>query len=176
LCIEKYAIYVCSSLSSICLPSELVKLGNSGLVAANLRDISIAEGNCHFKVCGNFLFDFDCVSLKRYFGNAKELMIANNVETIGGGCFKGCEDLLHVIFESGSQVSCIESYAFCQCSLLSSICIPSSVEKLCKSCFYNCGSLSTLTFESNSKLSCLEKSALRDCSSHSSIYIPSSVD
>jgi hypothetical protein len=55
-------------------------------------------------------------------------------------------------FESPSKLSKLGESAFCGCSSLQSVCIPSSVEELPESCFRNCPKLSELTFEAGSKL------------------------
>jgi hypothetical protein len=102
--------------------------------------------------------------------------IPSSVEKLGSDCFSGCQSLSTVTFESGSNLSSIEDFAFNCCSSLSSICIPSSVETLGGYCFSGCQSLSTVTFDSGSKLSCIEDFAFHCCSSLSSICIPSSVE
>jgi hypothetical protein len=152
------------------------QLGLGGLAAPNLREIFIEEGNRKFKVNGNFIVDFEGVSIIWYFGQLCEVVIWGSIQQLSGGCFACSCIVSSVIFECGSQLSCIERYAFYKCSSLSSICIPSSVEKICEGCFSECNSLSTITFESDSKLSCIERYAFYKCSSLSSIYIPSSVE
>jgi hypothetical protein len=78
-----------------------------------------------------------------------------------------------VAFESGCELSCIESSVFCSCKSLSSISIPASVERLVR--FYGCSSLSAVTFETGYKLSFLAADVFQDCSPHLLISIPSSL-
>jgi hypothetical protein len=174
--IGQYAFAECSSLSSICIPPGLEEISGLAFFLVNLRDLSVADGNRHFKVCGDFLLDFDCLVLKVYFGTGGTVTIPNTIARIDAGCFCGSATLSELIFESGSKLSSIAEYAFSNCSSLSSICIPSSVEMFGEECFYRCDSLSTITFESDSKLSSIAKCAFADCSSLSSICIPSSVE
>jgi hypothetical protein len=173
--IADFAFACCSSLSSICIPPGLQRLGKGAFNGGNLREISVSEGNRHFKVCGSFLCGFECISVTRYFGSEVTVRIANTIERLDAGCFYGNESISNVIFESGSTLLSIAESAFCFCSSLSSIFIPSSVESLGKECFSGCESLSTVTFESDSKLSSIAKCAFHFCLSLSSIFIPSSL-
>jgi hypothetical protein len=166
----------CISLSSICLPSGLQQLCPYALTAPNLREVCIEEGNCSFKVKGHFTVDFEGISMIQYFGELCEVIIWRSIIKLSYGCFAYCGTVSSVIFERGSKLSCIERFAFYNCSSLSSICIPSSVEKICDHCFFDRNSLSTITFESGSKLSGVEYYAFYICSSLSSICIPSSVE
>jgi hypothetical protein len=119
--------------------------------------------------------DFDCISIKLYFGSESVVRIGNTIERLDIGCFFECQTISTVIFESGSTLLSIGESVFQYCSSLSSIFIPSSVKMLDKSCFYGCESLSIVTFESGSQLSSIAKFAFRCCSSLSSICCPSSV-
>jgi hypothetical protein len=85
------------------------------LVAPNLQDIVIEEGNLSFKVRGNFIVDFEGLSMVRYFGQLCEVTIWRNIRKLSSGCFAECRTVSNVIFESDSQLSCIESYAFSDC-------------------------------------------------------------
>jgi hypothetical protein len=141
-----------------------------------VREISVSEGNRHFKAIGDFLLDFECIVIRRYFGSERKITIPNTIERLDGGCFCASESISNVLFESGSRLSSIEEFAFCFCPSLSSICIPSSVETFSKYCFSQCESLSTVIFESDSKLSSIGESVFSACPSLSSICIPSSVE
>jgi hypothetical protein len=94
------------------------------------------------------------------------------VESLDQYCFDYCRSLSTVLFESGSKLLRLEHNAFCSCSSLSSICVPSSVRDLCRGCFSRCPSLSTVSFESESRLSCLDTDAFADCPSLLSICLP----
>jgi hypothetical protein len=141
----------------------------------NLRDISVADGNGHFKVISDFLVDFDGISIRQFFENHSEVTIPKDIEILGEGCFAGFEAISRVIFESHSKLSRIERCAFLACSSLLAISIPSSVEALCRCCFCGCNALSMVTFESGSRLSRIEDDAFQDCRSLACICIPASV-
>jgi hypothetical protein len=172
--IQDRAFWSCNSLRSICLPAGVEEL-DAAFAFCDLRAISIADGNCHFKVDGDFLVDFAGISINRYLGRASEVWIGHDIEQLDRCCFSGISTVSSVIFESDCRVSRIEEFAFSQCSL-SSICIPSCVTKLGISCFELCESLLIVTFESGSRLSCLEDGVFGFCSSLSSICVPSSVE
>ena len=71
------------------------------------------------------------------------------------------------------NVTSIDSYAFYNCSSLTSIDIPSSVTSIGNSAFYNCSSLTSI--EIPSSVTSIGSNAFQNCSSLTSIEIPSSV-
>jgi hypothetical protein len=176
LCIGWGAFSRCSSLSAICLPPRLRELYPEAFVGSNVREISIAAGNSHFKVRGSFLMDFECIWIVHYFGTEAEVTISKGVKHLGSSSFLGCPTIRSVKFDPGCSLRSIEERAFQNCSSLSSICIPSSVQVLSAHCFYECRSLSTVIFEAGSRLRRVCSAAFARCSALSSICIPSSVE
>jgi hypothetical protein len=75
------------------------------------------------------------------------------VESIGDRCFAGFEKLSPLTFESGSEVSTLGAWAFCGCSSLQSIRLPSTIEIVDPSCFENCGNLVDIVQERECQLS-----------------------
>jgi hypothetical protein len=59
------------------------------------------------------------------FSELLSLTIPPFVETLPEHCFAGRKRLSVVKFESGSRLARIEQFALSNCSLLSSICVPS---------------------------------------------------
>jgi hypothetical protein len=161
------AFWGCFSLLAICLPSRLRELDSMALVDSNLRQISIADGNCHFTVFGPFLMDFDCISILHSFGTEPEVTIGRGVKQLGSCSFARSLRISSVIFETGSALASIGATAFMKSSLLS-ICIPSSVGALGALCFSECRSLSTVTFEAGSKFRRVGSGTFRGCSTLSS--------
>jgi hypothetical protein len=72
--------------------------------------------------------------------------IPSSVEFIGENCFRGCESLCEITFESGSKLQRIEEEAF-RLNNLKMIEIPSSVEFIGEFCFSECQSLYDVRFE-----------------------------
>jgi hypothetical protein len=57
-------------------------LGKDAFDGTNLREISVAEGNLHFKVCGDFLLDFERIAIKLYFGRGGAVTIPKTIERL----------------------------------------------------------------------------------------------
>jgi hypothetical protein len=85
------------------------------------------------------------------------------------------ESLQFIAFEFGSQLTRIDSLAFCHISNLRSICLPMSVETIGKGAFMMCSNLSLLVFERSSKLTRIEKDTFYWCSSLKSVRLPASL-
>ena len=84
--------------------------------------------------------------------NLTEIVIPKSVTTIYGtsssdGAFRNNKILQKVTFEDGSQCTSIGSFAFYDCSSLTSITIPASVTSIGNYAFNGCSNLSTATFE-----------------------------
>jgi hypothetical protein len=104
---------------------------------SGVSEITIDEENPNFDVSGDFLMDFEWVTVVRYFGTDSNLTLNCEIEILGPGCFRTCAWIQSFAFESGSKLRRIEARAFADCEQLESICIPATVEILCGSCF--CG-------------------------------------
>jgi hypothetical protein len=87
----------------------------------------------------------------------QSITIPRHVKVLCSGSFH-LSDLVSVSFESGSQLTRIESDAF-RDSGLTSVTIPHHVEILGSGCFARCESLSSISFDSNSKLKRIESKA-----------------
>jgi hypothetical protein len=137
--------------------------------------ISVDPGNRHFRISGDFLVDFDGISVIRYFGTDSTLRLSRGIQILSTGCFYGCTFLRSLSFESESKLTRIEAHAFSNCFTLESILLPPSVEFLGEASFSSCNSLSSFAFESGSELTQIEAQALYGCSSLKSICLPASL-
>jgi hypothetical protein len=129
--IDRGAFTCCSSLKSIAIPASLTTLAGSAISISGIRHIAIEEGNQHFCVMGPFLLDFTKTSLIAYFGPAAAAVtIGREIRVLCDSCFGDRTTLSRIEFESGSELRRIESGAFCGCSSLHKIRIPSLIESL----------------------------------------------
>lgn len=141
---------------------------------------------------GNFIIEAE--TLKNYEGDDTEIIIPDNVKTIGNAAFSNCESLTSVtipvsatsigicVFEYCSglrnitipdSVTSIADGAFLGCSGLTGITIPTSVTIIADGTFSDCSSLTSITIPDS--VTSIGKHAFADCSGLTSITIPASV-
>jgi hypothetical protein len=173
--IQKLSFCGFGSLRSICLPASVESLDGGAFLGAGLNDICVARGNRFFRVSGPFLLDFAGVCIVRYFGDGNEVVIANEIETIGPYSFAS-RTVSAVRFDSTSKVSEIGIWAFSFCGPLQSISIPSSVTVLGGCCLFRCRSLQVVSFEADSRLMIIGAHALEQCHALKSIVLPSRLE
>jgi hypothetical protein len=134
--IEASAFSGCSSLCSICLPRFLDTLGGSAFLNSGIRTIRVAEGNDHFRVCGDFLVTKNETSLVWYFGVGSNVTVLGEIRSLAVESFPS---IRRIVFEGDSELRRIESRAFSNCDSLRAICIPSPVERIDGSAFAKSG-------------------------------------
>jgi hypothetical protein len=78
-------------------------LQTSALSSSDLGNVLLGEGNCHFQIFGQFVLNFEGISIKQYFGHVKEVMIPKHIERLEGGCFAK-SNVSSVNFEEGSRL------------------------------------------------------------------------
>ena len=83
------------------------------------------------------------------------------------------ETITAVSFESGSEITSIGAYAFCECYSLASITIPESVTGIGAFAFCGCDSLTGITIPES--VTSIGRAAFYDCISLTGITIPESV-
>jgi hypothetical protein len=164
-----------SFVRSIFLPSLVESIDGFAFVHSDICEIRVAAGNRHFRVCGDFLLNYQGTILIRYFGRDSAVTIGNTVEELGVGSWALCRWIQSLGFESPSKLRSIGVGAFEKCRMLSSISVPSSTESLCRSCFRKCTNLLDVDFDEGSKLRRIEADAFQSCSSLLSLSLPISV-
>lgn len=104
--------------------------------------------------------------LKKYNGNKSEVIIPNGVTTIGSFAFSDCSSITSITIPN--SVNRIEFYAFRGCSGLKSITIPNSVTKIEHDAFNGCRSLTSIIIPNS--VTTIGWGAFYDCSSLLKIY------
>jgi hypothetical protein len=87
------------------------------------------------------------------------ITIPHHVQILCSECFSYCNSLSPISFETDSELTRVESYAFLSCFSLKSITIPRYVQILCSQCFSSCQSLSSISFETDSELTRVQAGA-----------------
>jgi hypothetical protein len=165
----------CLSLKSLCLPRSLQSIAGSALERSGISSITVEEGNCHLRVSGSFLTDFEGLSVIAFCSQDRGVVIPRDFEILRPCSFIS-RQVFSLKFESGSKLKRIEESAFAYCPFLTSISIPSSVEILCVTCFTTLGRLTSLTFEPGSRLTRIQPAVFSGCAYLRSVCIPSSVE
>ena len=146
--IGNYAFYECSSLTSITIPDSVTSIGQEAFRGCTgLTSITVADENTVYHSAGN------CV-------------IETASKTLIAGCKKS-------IIPTDGSVTSIGSWAFEDCTGLTSITIPDSVTSIGDFAFYNCTGLRSVTIGNG--VTNIGGSAFSRCTGLTSITIPDSV-
>lgn len=124
--IRDAAFYDCIALTSINIPSSVSSIGKEVFY------------NCHGKLTINCnIPDTSSDNFPPFYKSLfSEIIIGNDVTSIGSNAFIGCTNLSSLTI--GNSVTSIGDRAFANCSKLTSIAIPNSVTNIGKSTFYGC--------------------------------------
>jgi hypothetical protein len=163
-------------LVSIIIPALVEELDGSAFAGCPLLVIEVAAGNRHFKIERNLLTTADGTKAVRYFGRAREVIVAKTVEIVGRSCFESSSPIESVIFDNGSILKRIGPSAFSGCEFVTSITIPSSVEIIDDSAFKKCDGLEEFFICEDAHLVEIGCKAFSGCCSLRSFYFPRNVE
>ena len=192
--IGSYAFNYCSSLTSVTIPNSVTSIGSYAFTNCSLTSVTIPNsvtevGDCTFTKCtklneiivedGNeyycsdngALYNYNKTCLIQCPGAKTEFEIPNSVTSIGSYAFSDCSSLTSVTIPN--SVTRIGSSAFSYCSSLTSVTIPNSVTSIGDYAFSSCSSLTSVTIPNSVTGIC--EYAFYGCSSLTSITIPNSV-
>ena len=113
------AFYGCTSLQEIILPKSLQKMYEGAFYRCGFEQIVLTEAMLSIGAAGDNVGVFEACK------NLREIVIPQNIATIGSRCFYGCTNLTKVTIEDGVQE--IRTDAFLHCSSLTELTIPDSV-------------------------------------------------
>ena len=177
--IGSYAFYLCSQLDSVIFPKGLQSIGAYAFqYCSQLTSIVLPEG---MQSIGTYAF-YSCSQLS-------SVNFPESITNVGCSVFQNCNNLTTPVYNSTIFVCMPTSYegaysmaettkqiacgAFCDCSKITSIAIPSSVSGIGSSAFYNCSSLTQIALPE--RLKSINNYLFYSCSSLPSIIIPDSV-
>jgi hypothetical protein len=138
--IESKAFHL-SALESITIPRTTEFISGSAFSAVENVSIAIEDGNQSFAIENECVMSFDRQTLVRYLGNEGIVLVPRHVGIIGPSSFSHCRRLFSLSFGPDSQLTRIESKAFCYASL-DSIIIPQNVSFIDGSAFSAVGAIS----------------------------------
>lgn len=135
--IPSYAFYNCSSITSISIPSSVLKLDDCVFDGwSSLQSIFLSNG---ITSIGYMAFG-DCSSLT-------SISLPDSIVSLGNNAFYGCSSLESVSLSNG--ITSIGNNAFYGCSSLTSISLPSSVVSIGKHAFDSCSNLTNISLPSS---------------------------
>ncbi|MBO4661122.1 MAG: leucine-rich repeat protein [Bacteroidaceae bacterium] len=165
----------CSGLLSVTIPNSVTSIG--ALAFYDCDALTKAEFASIESLCRIAFYDVVSNPLSyasHLYINGHEitdLVIPNNVTSIGASVFSGCSSLTSVTIPN--SVTCIGKSAFWACRSLTSVNIPSSVTSIGERAFYYCSGLESVTIPNS--VTSIGGYAFYCCSSLTSVTIPSSV-
>ena len=164
----------CRSLTSVTIPNSVTTIGVGAFDGCrSLTSIDVASGNLNYSSKDGVLFDKNKSTLIQYpIGNKRtEYTIPNSVTTIGSYAFDDCSNLTSVTIPN--SVTTIGKYAFSDCSGLTSVTIGNSVTTIGGHAFSGCSGLTSVTIPNS--VTTIGEYAFEFCSGLTSVTIPNSV-
>ena len=162
-----------NEMTSINIPSSVTIIADgafkdcTGLTKVNINDIA---------AWCNIVFPAMVSSSPLYYAKhlylndieVTNLVIPDNVSSIGKYAFYGCIDLTSVTISN--SVTSIGDYAFFKCTGLTSVTIPNSVTSIGYDAFYGCTGLTSMTIEAETPP--MLRSQAFDNTNNCPIYVP----
>ena len=169
--IESNAFYNCISLTSITIPNSVTSIGSYAFRGcSSLTSITVDDGNTIYDSRNNCNALIE-TSTNTLICGCSSTIIPNSVTSIESYAFYNCSSLTSITIPN--SVTSIGYGAFSVCSSLTSITIPNSVTSIGYSAFSYCSSLTSISIPNS--VTSIAYSAFSDCSSLTSITIPNSV-
>lgn len=105
-----------------------------------------------------------------------DLVLSNDIKTIGINAFADCSSIESLTFSSGGSSVDVKAGAFANCSNLDAINLGSTIASVGRAAFMNCTGATSLTLSTNAAFTTVEHFAFLGCNSLSNnLVIPSNV-
>ena len=172
--ISNVAFDYCTSLTSVTIPNSVTVIGQGAFkFCTSLTVINVDAANTAYSSENGILYNKNKTTLVAYpVGKiGSSFTIPNSVTVIGSYAFWDCTSLTSVIIPNG--VTSIGEGAFWVCTSLTSVTIPNSVTVIGACAFGHCTSLTSVTIPNS--VTVIGSYAFWDCTSLTSVTIPNSV-
>jgi len=167
------AFYCCFSLTSITIPNSVKNIEDHAFYGCyrlieivNKSTLNIVVGSFDYGYIGRYAKQILNDKSQSYLKEVNDYIIYDNTTLV---CYIGSDLVVSV----PNGIKSINSYAFYDCSSLTSITIPDSVTSIGYSAFYGCSSLTSITIPNT--VTTIGEEAFYGCSSLTSITIPNTV-
>lgn len=168
-----YAFYYCTSMETIDIPASVAEIGSDAFAYCEiLKYINIDAENKVYASMDGIVYSKDLSTLYTCpVGKTGELVIPDNVITIGEAAFERCDSLTAITLSNNLKV--IENTAFSTCLSLTSIDFPASLTSIGDEAFFVCNLLTSVILPDS--LTHIGEDAFFSCAALKTISIPASV-
>lgn len=152
-------VFVEKTLTSVCIPSTVLDLGNAFAEHTRLQTVSFEQGSSVTEL-SSFAFS-GCTALT-------SVILPAGMERIGYEAFGGCTSLTTVKLPEG--LTTIGDWAFSECTALEEILLPKSLTTIGERAFYRCMGLKSIVIPES--VTSIEDGAFYLCRALTSVTLP----
>lgn len=160
--------YGCENLKTFTVPKNCKSIGNTFLVnGMTLDEIKVAEGNTHFVVVDNVLYNVEMTRLIA-LGPVETLVVPETVTEIAEQVFMFQTRIKHVVLPE--NLAELDIQMFNGCTNLETVVLPSGIPKITSNLFNNCGNLKEVDIPVS--VTVMEGNSFMNCASIKEIVVP----